>query len=87
MYATKTEIARMFKLSTPTVYKRVEGIQKEIGKRYNKYALCEKLVSIAVFLDYEKYHNLLEDKNLRKTVPPFNVEEAKKYLWEVNGCI
>lgn len=80
MYATKTEIARMFKISTPTVYSRVAGIEKEIGKRYNKYAICEKLVSIAVYLDYEKYHKLLEDKNLRKAVPPFNAAEAKEYL-------
>ena len=80
MYATKTGTARIFGVSVPTVYSRVEGIQKEIGKRYNKYAICDNLISLAVYADYEKYSKRLADKNLRKTVPEFNMAEAGIYL-------
>ncbi len=82
-YRNKTDVARIFGVSTPTVYRRVEGIKKEIGKRYNQYALLENLVSLAVYADYEKYHKRLANKNLRKIVPPFDMDEAMMYLEEV----
>ena len=83
MYATKASIARLFGVTQPTVYKRVKGIENEIGKRYNRYAICDNLISLAVYVDYEKYHKRLADKNLRKTVPDFNMAEARRYLEEV----
>ena len=83
MYATKASIARIFGVTQPTVYSRVAGIQKEIGKRYNRYAICDNLISLAVYADYEKYHKRLADKNLRKTVPAFDMIEAGRYLEEV----
>lgn len=79
-YATKAQIARIFGVTPPTVYSRVEGIKQEIGKRYNRYAICENLISLAVYADYEKYRKRLADKNLRKTVPMFDMEEAGRYL-------
>lgn len=82
MYATKVGLAKLFGISSPTVYRRVEGIKEEIGKRYNRYAILENLVSVAVFADYEKYHKQLEDKNLRKYVPDFNAKEAGEYMFE-----
>lgn len=82
MYANKTEIARIFGVSPPTVYSRVAGIREEIGKRYNPYAILDNLVSIEVYADYEKYHKRLNHKNLRKTVPPFSMAEAREYLVE-----
>ena len=87
MYATKAEIARLFGVSPPTVYNRVAGIEKEIGKRYNRYAICDKLISLAVYVDYEKYHKRLADKNLRKTVPDFNLSEANRYIEEMGRRI
>lgn len=86
-YRNKTDIAHIFGVSNPTVYRRVEGIKKEIGKRYNQYALLENLVSLAVYADYEKYHKRLANKNLRKIVPPFDMDEAMKYLKEVEGRV
>ncbi len=80
MYATKAEIARIFNCSSHTVYRRVEGIEAEIGRRYNNYAILDGLVSVAVYADYEKYRKHLADKNLRKYVPQFDKEEAEKYL-------
>lgn len=82
MYANKTAISRLFGISLPTVYKRMEGIEEEIGKRYNQYAILENLVSIEVFADYQKYHKWLKDKNLRKNIPDFTMEEAREYLVE-----
>lgn len=82
-YATKAGTARIFGISRDTVYNRIEGIKKEIGKRYNDYAIVDNLVSLAVFADYYKYHKRLNDRNLRKTVPPFDMYEASRYLEEV----
>lgn len=86
MYANKSDIARIFFLSPSTVYRRVEGIEAEIGRRYNRYAICENHISIEVFADYMKYNKRLADKNLRKTVPPFNMADAREYLVE-NGLL
>ena len=83
MYRNKTDIAHIFGVSNPTVYRRVEGIKKEIGKRYNRYAIIDNLISLAVYADYEKHHKMLENKNLRKIVPPFDMYEARMYLEEV----
>lgn len=80
-YAKKAELSRIFDVSTPTVSKRVAGIKKEIESgRYNRYAIADDLISVAVFADYSKYQKRLEDKNLRKTVPDFNMMEALAYL-------
>lgn len=88
MYATKAKIAKIFGVTPPTVYSRVAGIEQEIGKRYNRYAIVENLISVAVYADFEKYRKRLGDKNLRKAVPDFNMEEALKYIdeKEVRGC-
>ena len=82
MYATKADLARIFGVTPPTVYSRVAGIEAEIGKRYNKYAIIDNLVSIAVYADYEKYKRMLADKNLRKHVPIFDINDAERYLDE-----
>lgn len=80
-YATKAELGRCFSISQPTIAKRVAGIEEEIKRgRYNRYAIADGLISIAVFADYSKYHKRLNDKNLRKTVKPFDLREALTYL-------
>lgn len=80
MYATKAQLSRIFGVTVQTVHSRVKEIQKEIGKRYNRYAICENLISVAVYADHEKYRKLLADKNLRKAVPPFDMEDAEAYI-------
>lgn len=86
VYATKAELARMFGLSPPTIYSRVAGIQQEIENgRYNRYAIADGLISVAAFIDYEKYHKRLADRNLKKTVPPFSMQEAMEYLMGVKN--
>ena len=87
-YMTKAELARCFGISPPTVYKRVAGIEEEIKRgRYNRYAIADGLISIAVFVDYEKYHKRLNDKNMRKTVPPFSMFEALQYLVDYSVAV
>lgn len=86
MYVNKAELSRCFGVSPPTVYRRVAGIEEEIKKgRYNRYAIADGLVSVAVFVDYTKYQKRLNDRNLRKTVPPFNMQEAMEYLKELKS--
>lgn len=82
VYANKVTIASIFHVTRQTVYRRVLEIEKEIGRRYNRYAILNDLVSIEVYADYEKYHKRLKDRNLRKTVPPFDMAEAREYLME-----
>ena len=82
MYANKTTIAKVFHISRQTVWHRQQEIEQEIGKRYNRYAILDGLLSIEVFADYEKYRKRLRDRNLRKTVPPFSMEEAREYSQE-----
>jgi hypothetical protein len=62
IYANKAEIARFFGITSPTVSKRVKGIEEEIKAG--------------------TYWKRLQDRNLRKTVPPFDVEESYKYCLE-----
>lgn len=86
LYSTKADIGRIFHISRPTVYKQVEEIKEEVEKgRYNKYAISDNRISIAVFADYTKYRRRLKDRNLRKTVPPFNLQEALAYLLPEEG--
>ena len=84
MYANKLTLAKIFGVSPPTVYRRIEGIKAEIGTRYNRYAILDNVVSVAVFADYDKNHRQLEDKNLRKYVPEFSPKEASEYMFEKN---
>lgn len=74
MYANKKNLAALFGVTTQTVQRRVKGIEKLIGDRYNQYAILDNLVSVAVYADYEKYHKCLEDKLTKKYVPPFDME-------------
>ena len=79
-YANKTEIAKLFGTSYNTVCRRERGIRKEIGKRYNQYAILGRLISVAVYADYEKYHEMLSTPHLRENVPQFSLIDAGEYL-------
>lgn len=47
MYANKKNLAALFGVTTQTVHRRVKGIEKLIGDRYNQYAILDNLVSVA----------------------------------------
>lgn len=90
MYANKKNLAALFGVTTQTVQRRVKGIEKLIGDRYNQYAILDNLVSVAVYADYEKYHKCLEDKLAKKYVPPFDMKEAGAYIFvdmEKGACV
>lgn len=81
LYLSKSGIARLFNMCRPTVYKNVEGIEEQMKLgRYNQYAILDNKINIAVFADYLKYKKRLNDKNLKKYVPPFNLQLALVYL-------
>ena len=80
-YATITEISKSLGISKNTVYVRKKGIEEWIKKgRYSPYAISGRLISMAVFLDYEKYRKMLADKNAKKYVPVFDEKVVRKYL-------
>lgn len=77
LYANKADIARIFGIGRQTVYANLPGIEREMDAgRYNRYAILDGKINIAVFADYMKYRARLRDRNLRKTVPPFNLQMA-----------
>ena len=78
-YLTKKQIAEETGRTVRTVDNKIKGIRREIENgRYSPYSLPEGLVNWYVYIDYLTYQNLLEDKNLRRTVPEFNPAEIEK---------
>lgn len=65
------------------IYTLLTGIEREMQSgRYSRYAVADRLVNKAVLLDYLKYRNMLENKNLRRYVPPYNEAEAARMMGE-----
>ncbi len=82
---TKKNLAAAFGISESTVQHRVRDIEKEIAAgRYGQHALCVDgrilLINPYVFYDYICNRQALMNKNARKTVPPFDIDEVRKYL-------
>ena len=69
-----------------TFMSKVKEIREEIKRgRYKPYAILEEgkiKVNKLVYCDYSTHRALLKDKNLRKTVPPFNGSEVALYTTE-----
>ena len=83
VYANKSDTARFFGISRNTVYKMIEGIETEIERgRYARCAIAEGLNNKAVFLDYMVNRKRLNDKNLRRTVPEFDMKKCYEYCLE-----
>ncbi len=71
------QLAEELGLSQKTIRILIKGIQEEIMTgRYSRYAIAGNRYSFYVVVDYLKYHKLLEDRNLRKTVPDFDPAEV-----------
>ena len=71
------QLAEELNMSQRSVRNLIKGIQNEIIEgRYSRYAIAGNRYNFYVVIDYLKYHSLLEDKNLRKTVPDFNPAEV-----------
>ena len=77
IYQNKTAICRTFGIGRQTMYRYEAGIREQIAQgRYNEYAIIDNEINVGVFADYIKYRRMLKDKNARKYVPPFNLQNA-----------
>lgn len=74
-YLRIKEICRITGLSRWTVAKVRDGMMQEIGKRYPETVIVDDLINYYSWLDYRKYGRRLQDRNLRKYVPPFNKKD------------
>lgn len=78
-------IAEEYRLPKSTVYETVAKIEK--CDRYKKARIMlnggrRKLINLLVLEDYMYYRDRLEDKNLSKSVPPYDPWEV---LWQRGG--
>lgn len=81
-YLTFKQVAEETGRTEKTVRNRVKGIREQI--KLGRYSPCvlpegECLVNWYCYIDYLTYRKRLDDKNLRKTVPPFNPEEIERF--------
>lgn len=79
MYLSIAAISEQYSLPKSTVYDLVAKVEK--CDRYKK-AWVElnsgrrKLINVLVLEDYMFYRDRLEDKNMSKTVPPYDPSEV-----------
>lgn len=81
LYYNVKDLSETMGVSRPVVEDRKRGIQDEIERgRYNEYAISDRLINILVFIDYNKYKDLLNNPRLRSTAPEFNPDRVKAML-------
>lgn len=72
-YMSIQDIMKEFGICRTQVYKLVNGIKDEIKKgRYSPYVVSGTKINFYAIVDYNKFRDLLADKNMRKNVPPFD---------------
>lgn len=85
MYLSIATISEQYHLPKSTVYDLVSKVEQ--CDRYKK-AWVElnsgrrKLINVLVLEDYMFYRDRLEDKNMSKTVPPYDPREV---MWQRGG--
>lgn len=85
MYLSIATISEQYHLPKSTVYDLIAKVEQ--CDRY-KNAWVElnggrrKLINVLVLEDYMFYRDRLEDKNLSKTVPPYDPREV---MWQRGG--
>ena len=80
-YYNVTDLSEAMGITRTVVYERIKGIQDEIERgRYNEYAISDRLINILVFIDYNKYRNMLENPRQRSMVPEYNADRVKAML-------
>lgn len=73
-YYSNKQLAELFSCSPATVCSRKKGIQRE-RERYGNYAVISSGTNVYAYIDYDRYHKELGDRNMRKYVPAFNPRE------------
>lgn len=72
-YMSVADIQKEFGIGRTQVYKLVNGIKDEIEKgRYSPYVISGSRINFYAIVDYNKFRNMLQDKNHRKLVPDFD---------------
>ena len=74
---TVTDLAESFGMSKQTVTSRIKEIEEEVKNgRYGPHSVIHDVGYVAVnpmvFADYLTYRPRLRNKNLRKSVPPYD---------------
>jgi hypothetical protein len=86
-YKSRSQLAEIFGISTQTVDNRIKEIQSEVAAgRYGPHSVLKDVgyvaVNLYVFADYMTYRARLRNKNLRKSVPPYNAFEIAREFKE-----
>lgn len=83
LYYTQKELCEHLGCSRDFVRRRVEGMRKQIDRgRYMPIAISGNFIHIVSFMDYNTYHEQLEDPILRRGVPKFDVARATQYFYQ-----
>lgn len=76
-YMSRIELSKAFNMSKNAIDKRIMELKEEINSgRYNEYAFIKDggfvFINTLVWIDFIKQHDRLKEKNLRKSVQPFD---------------
>lgn len=81
----RDDLAKYLGISAPTVDARCKEMEEEIKRgRYSERVITKlggiKLINYLAFCDFLHYRDRLQNKNLRKTVPPYDPAAWAKEL-------
>ena len=86
-YLSRKQLAKELDYSPATISAVIKAFQKEVGKRYNRYAVAGNRFNFFAVVDFLKYRELLEDEKTRKYVPEFNPSEVADICGRGGGWI
>ena len=79
-YMSRPEAAEEFGMSQREMFRHVDDIREQIGRRYGEYAVIGRgkttRVSTVVLVDFLKHKNFIGTAFEQ----PFNEQEARRYL-------
>lgn len=84
-YLSKKQLGLELDYKASSINKLIKGFQKEVGRRYNRYAVIENRFNFYAVIDYLKYRQLLEDEKTRKYVPEFDASEVAEICGQSVG--
>ena len=84
-YLSKKQLGIELNYKATAINSLIKGFSKEVGRRYNRYAIAENRYNYYAVIDYLKYRTRLEDERTRKNIPPFNPSEVAEMCGEELG--
>ncbi len=84
-YITRGNISKQMSMSLNAIDVRIKELKEQIAKgRYSEFAIIKDggfvMINYLVWIDYMGYRERLKEKNLCKSVPPF---EPRKIASEI----